>query len=132
MAKVAPQSVSRVVSHGACSHFACSVGPLMEIAGLYIWAYLVGSIPTSYLAGKLARGIDIREYGSGNLGISNVAHQLGRRWLVPVGIIDVLVKGASPVLIGHYLIGLNHNSDDQQSVVSGSCLFKASVQFGLE
>ena len=82
----------------------------MEIAGLCIYAYLVGAVPSAYLIGKLARGIDIREYGSGNLGGSNVASQVGKWWLVPSGMFDVLVKGASPVLIGHYISGLDQYS----------------------
>ena len=36
---------------------------------LYLFAaYLLGSIPTAYLAGRLLRGVDIRDYGSGNVG----------------------------------------------------------------
>ena len=34
--------------------------------------YLLGSIPFAYIAGKLARGIDLRQHGSGNLGATNV------------------------------------------------------------
>ncbi|MDA0734041.1 MAG: glycerol-3-phosphate acyltransferase [Chloroflexi bacterium] len=82
----------------------------MAIVGLYIYAYLVASVPTAFLIGKLVRGIDIREYGSGNLGGSNIAQQAGKRWLLPLGIFDILIKGASPVLIGHYILGLDQNS----------------------
>lgn len=83
---------------------------VMAIVGLYIYAYLVASVPTAFLIGKLVRGIDIREYGSGNLGGSNIAQQAGKRWLLPLGIFDILIKGASPVLIGHYILGLDQNS----------------------
>jgi glycerol-3-phosphate acyltransferase PlsY len=82
----------------------------MEIAGLYIYAYLMGSAPAAYLIGRIARGIDLREYGSGNLGASNVARQVGRVWLVPLSLFDVLVKGVSPVLIRHYILGLDRGS----------------------
>lgn len=82
----------------------------MAIVGLYIYAYLLASVPTAFLIGKLVRGIDIREYGSGNLGGSNIAQQAGKRWLLPLGIFDILIKGASPVLIGHYILGLDQNS----------------------
>ncbi|HUK22652.1 MAG TPA: glycerol-3-phosphate 1-O-acyltransferase PlsY [Gemmatimonadales bacterium] len=61
-------------------------------------AYLIGSFPTSYLAGKLARGIDLREHGSRNLGATNVFRTLGWKYAVPVGMIDV-AKGAVPVLV---------------------------------
>lgn len=59
-------------------------------------AYLLGALPTSYLAGRVARGIDLREQGSRNLGATNVYRLLGWRWAIPVGLVDVL-KGALPV-----------------------------------
>ena len=59
-------------------------------------AYLVGALPTSYLVGRLARGIDLREHGSKNLGATNVYRVLGWGWAVPVALVDVL-KGALPV-----------------------------------
>jgi len=61
-------------------------------------AYLVGGIPTSYLAGKLGRGIDLREQGSGSLGATNVYRVLGWKYAVPVGLVDV-AKGAVPVAL---------------------------------
>lgn len=61
-------------------------------------AYLIGSIPTSYIVGKLVRGIDLREHGSGNLGATNAFRALGWKIGVFVLICDVL-KGAIPVLI---------------------------------
>ena len=62
-------------------------------------AYLVGSIPTSYLVGRLAKGIDIREHGSRNIGVSNLTAQVGAYWAAPVITFDILVKGALPVVI---------------------------------
>jgi glycerol-3-phosphate acyltransferase PlsY len=41
-------------------------------------AYLFGSIPTGYLAGKWLKGIDIRELGSGSTGATNVLRNLGK------------------------------------------------------
>ena len=52
-------------------------------------AYLLGAIPTSLMAGKLARGIDLRQHGSGNLGATNTYRVLGWRAAVPVFIVDV-------------------------------------------
>ena len=60
-------------------------------------AYLLGAIPTSYLAGRLFRGIDLREHGSRNLGATNLYRVLGWRFAVPVGLFDV-AKGLVPVL----------------------------------
>ena len=42
-----------------------------------VGAYLVGSIPTSYLIGRLAKNVDIRELGSKNIGASNLASKVG-------------------------------------------------------
>jgi glycerol-3-phosphate acyltransferase PlsY len=61
-------------------------------------AYLLGSIPSSYLAGRWARGIDLREHGSGNLGATNTFRVLGARIAAPVMIFDVL-KGFVPTFV---------------------------------
>jgi len=68
------------------------------LALMLLLAYLIGATPTSYLAAKLGRGIDLREHGSRNLGATNVYRVLGWRYAIPVGVIDV-VKGAVPVTI---------------------------------
>jgi len=70
----------------------------LGLAALVVVAYLIGATPTSYLAGKLGRGIDLREYGSKNLGATNVYRVLGWRYAIPVGLIDV-VKGMIPVAV---------------------------------
>jgi glycerol-3-phosphate acyltransferase PlsY len=71
---------------------------MIHPAVLVVLAYLVGSIPAAYLAGKLTRGIDLREHGSGNLGATNVYRVLGGRTAIIVFLADVL-KGAIPVLV---------------------------------
>jgi glycerol-3-phosphate acyltransferase PlsY len=61
-------------------------------------AYVAGSIPFAYLAGKVFAGIDLREYGSGNLGATNAFRVLG--W--PIGFLVFgldIVKGALPVIL---------------------------------
>src|SRR5256714_12908287 len=68
------------------------------LATTLVLAYLIGATPTSYVAGKLVRGIDLRQHGSQNLGATNVYRVLGWRYAVPVGLIDV-AKGAVPVAI---------------------------------
>ena len=60
---------------------------------LIVVAYLVGSIPIAYLVGKTVRGIDLRHYGSGNLGGSNVLVHVGKKWFVVCAGFDFLVKG---------------------------------------
>jgi glycerol-3-phosphate acyltransferase PlsY len=61
-------------------------------------SYLVGALPTSYLAARVFGGIDLREHGSKNLGATNLYRVLGWRFAVPVGLIDA-AKGAVPVLV---------------------------------
>lgn len=67
---------------------------MAPIIGVVI-AYLAGSIPSAYLAGK-AHGVDLRKHGSGNLGATNVARVLGVKTGALVFIADVL-KGFLPV-----------------------------------
>ncbi len=57
---------------------------------LLLLAYLLGSIPSAYLAGKWGKGIDLRKVGSGNLGFTNALRALGVKWSVPVLLFDVL------------------------------------------
>jgi glycerol-3-phosphate acyltransferase PlsY len=71
---------------------------MIHPAILVVLSYLIGSIPAAYLAGRLARGIDLREHGSGNLGATNVHRVLGPRIALVVLLVDVL-KGALPVLV---------------------------------
>ena len=66
------------------------------IAGMVI-AYLAGSIPSAYIAGRL-HGVDLRTVGSGNLGATNVVRTLGKKVGIPVYIVDTL-KGLLPVLL---------------------------------
>lgn len=61
-------------------------------------SYLWGAIPASYVAGRLARGIDLREHGSGNLGATNTFRVLGARVAAPVMVFDIL-KGLLPVVL---------------------------------
>jgi len=65
--------------------------------GLVI-AYLLGAIPTGYLAGKLLKGIDIREHGSRSTGATNVLRTLGKWPALAVLVIDVL-KGAAAIVV---------------------------------
>jgi glycerol-3-phosphate acyltransferase PlsY len=65
-------------------------------------AYLLGSIPFSFIAGKL-RGIDIREHGSGNVGATNTLRVLGTVPGIIVMLLDMF-KGALAVIIAKHLI----------------------------
>jgi glycerol-3-phosphate acyltransferase PlsY len=67
---------------------------MAPIIGVLI-AYLSGSIPSAYIAGRM-RGVDLRKHGSGNLGATNVVRVLGARTGAVVFLADVL-KGFLPV-----------------------------------
>ncbi len=72
---------------------------------LIIAAYLLGSVPLAYLVVKWARGIDLRQYGSGNVGASNVVAVASKRLAIPVIVFD-LGKGALMVWVAQ-LVELN-------------------------
>ena len=82
----------------------------MEIAGLYLAAFLLGSVPTAYLLGRLVKGIDIRQYGSGNVGGGNVIQHVGKKWFVPQMVSDALIKGAGSIWFSVYVVGIDWNS----------------------
>jgi glycerol-3-phosphate acyltransferase PlsY len=70
------------------------IRPLLFVLLAYLW----GAIPASYIAGKWARGIDLRQHGSGNLGATNTFRVLGAKVAAPVMVFDIL-KGFLPVLL---------------------------------
>src|ERR1043165_6400549 len=73
---------------------------MASAVGLAI-AYLFGSTPTGYLAGKLLKGIDIREHGSKSVGATNVLRTLGRWPALVVLLIDVS-KGATAIAFARW------------------------------
>lgn len=75
-----------------------------------IFAYLLGSLPTAVWAGKILRGIDIREHGSGNAGATNAMRVLGPGIGVAVLLIDA-AKGIAAVALAGY-VGQAYFSDE--------------------
>jgi len=76
-----------------------------EIFAIII-GYLLGSIPSAYIATRLATGKDIRRMGGGNVGGQNVRREVGARPALAVGIVD-LSKGAAAVAIAYWLLDLS-------------------------
>ena len=70
-------------------------------AGLAV-AYLLGAIPTGYLAGRLLGGVDLREQGSGSTGATNVLRILGPWPALAVLLVDLL-KGAAAIVFARWL-----------------------------
>jgi len=67
-------------------------------------SYLLGSLPSAYLAGKL-KGVDIRKHGSGNMGATNTARILGFQWGLVVLLADIL-KGFLAAWVAACLLGM--------------------------
>ncbi|MCK4957560.1 MAG: glycerol-3-phosphate 1-O-acyltransferase PlsY [Candidatus Cloacimonetes bacterium] len=74
---------------------------LLKISFIIV-AYIMGSIPTSYILGKKFKGIDIRNFGSGNVGATNALRILGTKYGVISMILD-MAKGAIPVFAAKFL-----------------------------
>lgn len=74
---------------------------IASVAGLAI-AYLFGSTPTGYVAGKLLMGIDIRQHGSKSIGATNVLRTLGKWPALAVLLVDVLKGVAAIVFAGWF------------------------------
>src|SRR5690349_21359693 len=70
---------------------------IVQLVVAIVASYLLGAIPTSYWVYKLARGVDLRTVGSGNLGATNLYRQAGWKYAIPVGLFDML-KGTIPVI----------------------------------
>lgn len=79
---------------------------IASAAGLVI-AYLFGSMPTGYLAGKLLKGIDIRDHGSRSTGATNVLRTLGKWPALVVLVVDVL-KGAGAIVFARWFFPWVH------------------------
>lgn len=75
---------------------------MLNIVISVIAAYLLGSIPSAYIAGRLKKGIDIREVGSKNMGTLNVYYEVGLAEAVLVLIVD-MAKGVGAILLSRWL-----------------------------
>ena len=71
-----------------------------------VLGYLLGSIPTAYIATRVATGKDVRRLGGGNIGGLNVYREVGLVPAVVVGIVD-LGKGATAVAIAQWLLAVS-------------------------
>ena len=77
----------------------------MKEAAIILSAYLVGSVPMTYILGRMVKHIDIRRYGSGNVGASNAWVHLGKLVVAPVAVFDLLAKGSLSVYLAQQLSG---------------------------
>lgn len=75
---------------------------MLWIAAALLASYLLGSIPTAYLFGKILKGIDIRKVGSGNVGATNAMRALGKGPGITVLLLDILKGFVVVVFLGDY------------------------------
>ncbi len=88
--------------------------PLLILVG----AYLAGSLPFGLIVARVAKGIDIREHGSKNIGATNVTRVLGAKWGALCFVLDVL-KGALPVALPKWLFALDDPNRGHWLVAAG-------------
>jgi len=90
---------------------------------LIIVGYLLGSIPSAYVVAKLAKGIDIRNYGSQSTTGANATRVLGFKLGFTAGLLD-MAKGVLPTLLAVLVI-------DSDSYNSSDALFEKNVLIAL-
>jgi glycerol-3-phosphate acyltransferase PlsY len=73
---------------------------MLRPAAIAVLSYLTGSVNVAYLTGRLLKGIDLREHGSGNIGASNVWQSVWKPAVVPVGLAEIGQGYAGPALAG--------------------------------
>jgi glycerol-3-phosphate acyltransferase PlsY len=75
----------------------------MGVVNLLILEFLIGGIPFGFLAVYLAKGSDIRSFGSGNIGATNVTRILGKKWGILVFILDFLKGFLAPLIVPFFV-----------------------------
>lgn len=90
----------------------------MKELALIIIAYMIGSIPTALIISKRFFGIDIRDYGSGNMGATNTYRVLGSKYGTIVMIFDIL-KGMLAVSLFNFLPYYYHHELDRTNFMIG-------------
>ena len=74
------------------------LGPVLVVLA----AYLTGAIPIAYIFGRAIKGIDLREYGSANVGASNIYQSVARWAVVPVGLLEI-AQGMAGIMLAKLL-----------------------------
>jgi glycerol-3-phosphate acyltransferase PlsY len=92
---------------------------MISVLIVIILSYLIGSIPTSLIAGKVLRGIDIRKHGSGNAGATNVFRVLGWKAGVFILVFDGFKGFAATYWISQISFGSNPWSPEIMQIIAG-------------
>lgn len=85
---------------------------------LIVFAYLIGSVPTALIVSRRFFGIDIRDYGSGNMGATNTFRVLGSRYGTMVMVFDIL-KGIAAVALYNFIPYYLHNELERTNFMIG-------------
>ena len=92
--------------------------PLYSYALSALASYVAGSIPCSLLLARFAKGIDLREHGSKNVGATNVARTLGWKWGSLALLLDAL-KGLGPTWLVPQCLVMDSDAKPHQMVLCG-------------
>jgi glycerol-3-phosphate acyltransferase PlsY len=94
----------------------------LEVIFLYIFSFLLGSIPFAVVVGRIFYGVDVRRQGSGNPGATNTLRVLGKKAGISVLLLDI-AKGVLAVIIGYKLSGFErmHNSISSPDIIPCVC-----------
>jgi acyl phosphate:glycerol-3-phosphate acyltransferase len=74
---------------------------MLDLFVIAVTSYLLGSVPAGIIAGKMARGIDLRDHGSGNTGATNSFRVLGWKLGALVALVDIAKGYAAVALVSH-------------------------------
>jgi len=80
---------------------------IAKFVGVVVLGYLLGSLPFGVWIGKRRAGVDVREYGSGKMGATNVLRTAGKKAAAAVAILDVL-KGMLAVIFAWLIVGKSY------------------------
>lgn len=75
-----------------------------KLIAVVVIGYIMGSIPFGVLIGRRQAGVDVRQYGSGKMGMTNVMRTAGRKAAIAVGLLDLL-KGTLSVVVAGLMVG---------------------------
>jgi len=84
-----------------------------------IISYFIGSVPTAYIFGRLIKGIDIRKFGSGNVGATNALRVLGRWPGITVLALDVFKGFIAVIFLGNFFFSKINLTREVSSIILG-------------
>lgn len=99
--------------------------PFTAALAIAIVSYFIGSIPFGLLCTRWIKGVDLRTFGSGNIGATNASRVLGKKWGTMVLLLDVC-KGLLPTLLLWRVLGAELGTTHAK-VLAGTCAILGHV-----